>query len=64
MLAQEEQEEAITDLTLQQDDQPEVVIHHMQMFRVRLMHFVNSLHNYIMTRVGFFFHIFHRLSNW
>lgn len=28
-------------------------IHRMFLLRVKLMHFVNSLHNYIMTRVGF-----------
>lgn len=27
-------------------------IHRMFLLRVKLMHFVNSLHNYIMTRVG------------
>lgn len=30
-------------------------IHRMFLLRVKLMHFVNSLHNYIMTRVGFFY---------
>lgn len=30
-------------------------IHRMFLLRVKLMHFVNSLHNYIMTRVGFLF---------
>lgn len=36
-------------------------IHRMFLLRVKLMHFVNSLHNYIMTRVGvfsFFFFFF------
>lgn len=30
-------------------------IHRMFLLRVKLMHFVNSLHNYIMTRVGFLY---------
>lgn len=33
-------------------------IHRMFLLRVKLMHFVNSLHNYIMTRVGICLSIF------
>lgn len=33
-------------------------IHRMFLLRVKLMHFVNSLHNYIVTRVGFLCFVF------
>ena len=32
------------------------LLHRMHVVRMRLMHFVNSLHNYVMTRVGFCLH--------
>ena len=42
--------------SLSQDQQPQPrihpLIHRMQIFRMRLLHFVNSLNNYIMTRVA------------
>ncbi|XP_068124227.1 gamma-tubulin complex component 5 isoform X3 [Hyperolius riggenbachi] len=36
---------------LQQDEPKNQQIHRMFILRVKLMHFVNSLHNYIMTRI-------------
>lgn len=39
-------------------------IHRMFLLRVKLMHFVNSLHNYIMTRVGFYVWLDLNLTFW
>jgi len=34
-----------------------LLTHRMQVFRMRLLHFVNSLHDYIMTRVSLVFNV-------
>ncbi len=47
-----EREEARMELIVQEEAPTHNLIHRMQIFRVKLMHFVNSLHNYIMTRVS------------
>ena len=43
------------DLTLRSPDKTitkQQLVHKMQLFRMKLLHFVNSLNNYIMTRVS------------
>ena len=43
------------DLTLRSSDRSitkQQLIHKMHLFRMKLLHFVNSLNNYIMTRVS------------
>ena len=36
----------------EKDIERQTLLNHMHLMRMRLMHFVNSLHNYIMTRVS------------
>ena len=47
------------DLTLRPTDESltkQQMVHKMHLFKMKLLHFVNSLNNYIMTRVGSVLH--------